>query len=362
MEYNTDTNNSLLFQTNIRLPTWNIITIVLCSFGIVLSLLTLFILIVSRNMTNKFFTLLKIYSINSLIVIINQTYVSLSTMLDSYAIWSQNYTVKFIFNYVNIPIWRFTYTFSSAMNIFITYERLTLFQNKWTFLRKTSCWKLGLISGICSLVLNIPPTMGVCVATQTYQLNNSNMPIHLYSALIKNDFYANNSLFKASLFISILLRDFGFLLTETTLNILLVIAIKAYFQRRSRVLRTSSVNNQLAYFNKTDRNNTIISFIVSFISGITHLQVLAFAIFNFFNFWEYFSNMKTDLMALSNIFNCINQSINFFFLLILNKRFRRNLLLLLPKIDIKKFKTKSKMTQIYDGKELINLETIITKL
>lgn len=317
-------------------------------------------------MNNRFFSLLKMYSLNSLIIVLNTLYFSLSALVTTHGLleWTPDFQIKFTLNYITGTVWKITYAFASIMNISIIYERIQLLRLDWTFLRTTAWWSLALVGALFSLLLNIPTSMSTQVGAKTCHSNMSNSSIILYSALINNEALLDNLIFQVSMFISVVLRDMGLLLIEVVLNILLIISIRRYYNnsRRSRVSCVVNASNQLAYLNKTERKNTIICFVVSIISGLTHLQVLTFAFFNFTNKWPV---PKTDMLFMSSIINCINQSINFFILLLLNKRFRRNCILLLPSINFKKwFKWPPRQQSIVqDGSiEMVNTHTMVTRL
>lgn len=226
-------------------------------------------------MNNRFFSLLKMYSLNSLIIVLNILYYSLSALVTTHGLleWTSNFQIKFTLNYITGTVWKITYTFASIINIFIMYERIQLLRLDWTFLRTTAWWSLALVGALFSLLVNIPTSVSTQVGAKTCHSNMSNSSIILYSALIKNDALLDNLIFKASMFMSVVLRDIGLLLIEVVLNILLIISIRRYHNSR-RVICAVNASNQLAYLNKTERKNTIICFIVSIISGLTRLQVL----------------------------------------------------------------------------------------
>jgi hypothetical protein len=117
-------------------------------------------------MNQRFLVCLKFYSINSLMVNLNDMITCLFYFIKIENIYRFNgldfyENSSFVFYYTNfyLTIWSIVYTFGGFMDIYIIYGRIQIFYPKLTFLKETSISMFSFIILIFCILINIPINM-----------------------------------------------------------------------------------------------------------------------------------------------------------------------------------------------------------
>ena len=329
--------------------------------GIILNSISVFIFAFSKNTSTKFLQFLKFYSFNSLGIS------TLDFLFVSTYLWSDHTAYKYnesvyyekkeylIIYIIYINCWSFLYTFSGILDIFIVYERIQIYLSHLKFLRKMSAGTISFVVLFYSLIINIP----LDISSTTFQKNisiDTTEPITLYSYALREFYY--NEFFLLFLFLSNFIRDIISFIVEIILNIILIVTMTRFYKTRM----TISIQNLSTFaFKRTDVNNSKIAFLMNFVSALFHIITFSFMIL---------LNLSTDAyFFVSKIFAVIfslRHALNIFLFLKLNKKFRRNFYVLIPKCLLKlknKRRTVRPSSSIqYKSCEHVNLESITTYL
>ena len=333
--------------------------------GIILNSISVFIFTFSHNSSSKFLKFLKYYSFNSLAISLNDflyTVIYISSNIVVYRIdtkWLHEKKEFFQILLIYMNLWAFLYTISGILDLFIVYERIQIYLQDLKFLRNKSASVISLGVLLYSLVINIP----VGIARKTYHNRISTDPeesIDLYSYGLRQFKY--NDIFLTSIFIVNFIRDIVNFIAEVILNIILIVTMTRYYKKRI-VINVQNPNTFV--FRRTDINNSKIALFMNFISSIFHIITFSLVILlRCVSFDVY--KIVTQIVGL--MFT-LRHSINFFLFLKLNKKFRRNFYVLIPKCFKIKFRKrrviapKNEQTYtIFTKSEHINLQSITTYL
>ena len=322
--------------------------------GSLLNLLSLFIFIFSNNMNTKFLRYLKYYLINSLCITVNYLLVILAAIivlgsqtknghkldLDHHLI--SNYNFVFYSRYIFLPVWTISYTFGSLLDIMISYERILMYLPKMKFLRNMNIYVYLLIMFIISCLINLPANLSREIKAMTLNLNGT-LNITVYKTGPRNFFYKD--IFTGALYASTFLRDILTLIVELVISVFLVITIVKFYNKKKRVLNEDDVNSDPIIFRKTDMNNSKITLFICFFSSFNHIGVFLLLISLFF-----LESAYNTLYSIFGISFLLRHCLNFFILIKLNKKFKRNLIRLTPE-SLKLWLRKPKIKPIITTKQ-----------
>ena len=325
-----------------------------------------------KNLKSNFFQFLKYYSINSMLIHLNDLIMCASFSINQYNyiyesnIYVTSYAYTIYYSHIYLVVWSVCYSFSGILDMFIIYERLQLYNSKFKFLLNTSACKISLFVLLISIFINIPINISRQSTQKMFSINSSNLMLYKYDSTR----FTDNKIFLIFVFMNNFIRDVLTLFVEVFLNGALFFSIKSFFKRKiTLTAKNSNQTNLNLNLRLIERRNSEISVFLSILSSLTHL--LTFSVF----VSSKLDNQNNTIMSsgmLPALFNALKNSINFFIFLLLNKQFRQHLLKLIAKINVNNSKIKTlqieadprkiQIVPINTFKENINMETICTKL
>lgn len=302
-----------------------LVVLVFSTLGIIFNLISTFILTFSNNSTTKFLQFLKFYSINSFLI-------SLNDFINIICFFSTNsivykfdkksfYKADILNNYIiYLNIWAVIYSISGILDIFIVYERIQQYTQFLKFLRNKTAGKITFGVVLYSIVINIPIGIG---RTECHEnITISNKSIDVYSYCLRR--FPYNSYFVLSILISNFIRDIISLIIEVTLNVILIVTMIRFYKARMMI----NVQNFNTFaFKRTSINNSKIALFMNFVSSVFHVTTFFFIIIRQYSSVDTY-NYISKIFAIVYSFR---HSLNFFLFLKLNKKFRRNFYVIVPK-------------------------------
>lgn len=152
-----------------------------------------------------------------------------------------------------------------------------------------------------------------------------NKTVPLYNLGIRHFEY--NRMFTVCLYVSTALRDILTLVVELVITIFLLVTVIRFADRKLKILKKEDESNsQLYIFRKTEFNNSKISLLICFVSSFTHVCTFLVLVSLFFLSVSIYS----AIAILVGFLFVIRHSMNFFILIRLNKKFKRNCIRLMP--------------------------------
>lgn len=134
--------------------------------GIILNTLNIIILS-SKNFKEKFNKYLNIYSLNSLILNLNDL-IFYSLYFVPNDDFKYLYSFAFFYSHIYLVIWSISYSFAGVLDIFIIYERIQQFNPSIKFLlKKKACVISSWVLAYC-IVINIPLNLSRKVTLGTF--------------------------------------------------------------------------------------------------------------------------------------------------------------------------------------------------
>lgn len=326
--------------------------------GSLLNALSLFIFIFSNNMDTKFLRLLKCYIVNSLVVTVNHfvlftllAFITSSPLTNrniyyNRTIMSNSLQFTQYYSYIFLPVWTLSYTYGSLLDITIVYERILMYSPKIKFMRNVQIYFYLLVFLLLSCVINLPANLSRDIYSLAMNLTNTPINDTIVVYTIKKRIFYYNDLFTVCLYTSTFMRDILTLVIEIAVTIKLLITIyRFYDKKREKVAMTSAeaiksiseLNSDPIIFRRTDMRNSQITLYICFISFVSHVGSFSALIVLYFNH----SDLHTYTIGFFGFFFLVRHSVNFFLFLKLNKKFKRNFIILLPKcMKIKRQKKK----------------------
>lgn len=357
-ESHNSTDCQVIRQTLLPELSFSFTFIVITLTGSLLNALSLFIFIFSNNMDTKFLRLLKCYIVNSLVVTVNHFVLfTLLAFITSSPLTNRNiyYNGKMMSNslqftqyysYIFLPVWTISYSYGSLLDITIVYERILMYLPKLKFMRNVQIYVYLLVFLLLSCVINLPANFSRDIYSLAMNLTNSPLNDTIVVYTIKKRIFHYNDLFTVCLYASTFMRDILTLVIEIAVTVILLITMyRFYNKKRETVARTSteaisSINEQSSdaiIFRRTDMRNSQITLYICFISFVSHVGSFLALIVLYFNH----SDLYTYIVGFFGFFFLIRHSVNFVLFLKLNKKFKRNFVILLPKcMKIKRQKKK----------------------
>lgn len=306
--------------------------IALFSFaGLVLNLISVFILTIAIDTKNNFFQLLNHFTLNSLAINILELtssiiYISIPQYVyeipnlenHNLDLYCDNYEAVFYMIYIYFSMRQVLFLFAGVFDIIIVYERVQLYNPKWkTFLAAKPAIQLSFYVMLFCLFINFSGFFARRIDTKTIFIidNNRTVLVHAY----RNSEYSYKKIYNWFLFASNFIKDIFTLIFEIFINILLILALKVYRKQKTRLQRT--VLKKRSIFTKEDLGMVKTALLLSFFSAILHL-------FNFGTFLaKQFDTTPNQIYyiligILGSLLILIRHSINFFIFLNFNKRFQ----------------------------------------
>ena len=340
--------------------------------GFLLNSICVAIFCCEKNLKSNFFQFLKYYSINSILIHLNDLAMCASFSVNQYNyiyesnIYITSYAYTIYYSHIYLVVWSVCYSFSGILDIFIVYERLQLYNSKLKFLLNTSACKISLFVFLISIFINIPINISRQSTDKMLSINSSTLMLYKYDS----NRFTDNKIFLIFVFMNNFIRDVLTLFVEIFLNGALFFSIKSFFKRKKTLTgKNSNQINLSLNLRSIERRNSEISVFLSILSGLTHL--FTFSVFVL----SKLKNQNNTIMSsgmLPALFNALKNSINFFIFLLLNKQFRQHFLKFIAKINGKNSKTKILQIEADPGRiqivpintfhQSINIETFCTKL
>jgi hypothetical protein len=164
----------------------------------------------SLRLKSRFLQNLKLYSTNSLLLILNDlisciAYIALNTSVWQFNSLSffDNSTFTFYYFYIYSPIWNVLYTFGGLffsdfysillsfnlilfifkgiMDMLIVYTRIQILYPRLKFLAKVSVYKISAVILLICVVINIPINLGKQVVKERFNLgSNTTLVLETY--------------------------------------------------------------------------------------------------------------------------------------------------------------------------------------
>ena len=348
----------------------------LSAIGVILNSLCVFIFKFSKNMEEKFLILLRHYSFNSLLFNFNVFMVQLVALcLPAFAFnWNEtgiyfidNYSFVLYYTYIYQNIWAILYTYAGILDIFIVYERILLYKPSVNFMRKQTARNISFYVFIFSIIINIPVIYSRQTKEYLLLLDDKEITVYRHGTRDLNE----NIIILVVTYLANFFRDITTCIIEITINIYLILAMFDYYRNKQSVLNRANNTDQITanniiVFRKSDINNSRIAMFICFCSSLSH--ILVFSILIIFIFADF--KVYIIYAYCIGLFFVIRHSLNFLIFLKLNKKFRRNFLVLVPNwMKIKNLGNGSS-TNWYNfyfcrrnvNLELVNQETVMTRL
>ncbi len=270
--------------------------------GLFFNSICVYVFYFTPSMNSRFITSLKIYSINSLLISLSDFINSLFFLICNRIIWVYNDTLYFTmpehifyYTYIYIPIWTILYTIGSSLDIFIVYGRIQVLCPKLKFLGKICAYKISVLIIVLSILINLPPNLGRQLDKLTLNLEKNqtlflskygNTLTHIildffrflfvvkfcekkHSLHIGPSSYTNDYNFKQLVVASNSIRDFGIVLVEVGMNIVLFVMLRSYNARMVEI--TMSYQEKARNNNKL--KNITIAIVLCFLSIVHHAVV-----------------------------------------------------------------------------------------
>lgn len=300
-------------------------------FGLILNLVAIYIFSIAIQTKNKFFQLLNYFTINSLLINMFEltfsiTYIFIPSVVfeipnltnQKLDLYVKNHAALFYMIYIYFSVRQVLFLFAGVFDIFIVYERVQLYNPKWKFLDKKSAIKLALYTILFCLIINVCSFIARRIEPRTISIMELNQTLEVYAYEDSN--YDYQEIYDWFLMISNIVKDIITLVFEIIVNILLILALKAYRKQKIR-LQTAKTVKQKSIFTKEDFGMVKTALLLSFFSAMLHLL-------NFGTFLakKYDTTSNQIYYILIGIFGTtlilIRHSINFFIFLNFNKKFQ----------------------------------------
>lgn len=298
--------------------------------GITLNSISVFIFSYSSDMKNKFFQLLKVFSISCLVVSFNELfisgfYISLyrtkirynlnGRMLDTSSIG------VFIFTYIYIGIRQIFSLYGGVLDLVIINERIQLYNPKWKFLAKKTAFQLAFYVLIFCVAINIPSIISKDIYSFNLELVEFNKTITMFDYEPRK--FNNQIVFDWILATFIFIRDIIALALDITFTILLISALVNYKKQKMAVVRSTGTNKVI--YKKEDIDAVRTALFLVFLSAFAH--IINFSIHIIYRLDTTPNKFIYVLVGMTgNFLITTRYSFNFFIFLKLNKIFKNNFL------------------------------------
>lgn len=288
--------------------------------GILLNILSFFILKNDRFKSTPIFGYLKIYSLNSSIISL-LILINVLTSTYNYFDISYKYEANFFNCYVLNALLTTAHIYSAVLDIYISLDRLFNFFTSLNKFKKLSYKTVCFILFIVCLVINCPiflmfePTM---------------LPVNLDGKTITIIYIFGTSKFGKSeigeilSFLIYFIRDVVTLVLEVVLNLVSVALLKKRVSMKQSFKKSNSSFNSLSvvesskkFLNRVNKNLTLMVFAMCILSALMHISFIGCV----FMYTLKVSNSTSGVCFLSRFTMSMKHFSNFFFFLIFNTLF-----------------------------------------
>ena len=281
--------------------------------SLLLSIFSLFILLKAPFFASNFFSYMRLYVANCLILSV----VGLTTILASthrYFSITNTYEAVFYCNYIFVLAQSTLFLFSNCIEICLAVERsLYLLPRGFSKIKLISFKKFFFILFIICILVNLPLIFSFEPAFADIQLdqNNKNKIIIWHNVPTAFSFSLAGQIF---FYLGYLFRDILPMILKIITNSTLVYLVGKYVKNKQRI-RTDVVGSGLVNF---DRKQTYIALVMNVFSLVEH----TLHVYSLFLFFEANYFLGTLVIAFGIIFIAIKHLLIFFTLLVLNRLFR----------------------------------------
>ena len=266
--------------------------------GFVFNLICAFIFS-NKNFNSKFYKILRIYSLNSCLLNLNDFVMFFSAVIN-FKEFTVSYKASFYICYVYVTIAVTLYTFGGIFDIVIVLERLSILSNKFKYLEKWTPGKLAIIVMISSLFINIP-----LINTPFFYRRFGTIIIHL----------------------NLLIRDILTLIVEIALNLLSLFYLKRLLVNKKKLTLQNQL--KLSLIDKIDENSTKMVVLMCTLAAFVHFCV----------YYSWIISRKDKMNSkmigvIAFLIATIKFSLNFLIFYFYNQNFKDNVNKLFLKIRI----------------------------
>ena len=307
----------------------------LALLGVILNLISFVVFNLKDFRDQPLYSYLRIFTLNSILIEGLQSTVILAKAY-KYFDFANTYAALFYYSYLYKPILSTGYFYGTVLDVLITLERISQLNKKFTILKKASPLLLCLISLLFCIIINIPFFM---INNFSY-LDVKTSPIQFFRLFYYTySNFANNFVGKVLTYIVYGIRDAITLVAQFVFGIILIVLVKSYSNRRSRLFNftgaptpdQSSLNSERAKstannetrnrVSKIDRKVTLMVLFMCALSSVEHLFVLVSIVY----FYFYENSFGHMLSVIADFTIIIKGLSNFFFFFMFNQHFRDKL-------------------------------------
>lgn len=234
--------------------------------GFVFNLICAFIFS-NKNFNSKFYKILRIYSLNSCLLNLNDFVMFFSAVIN-FKEFTVSYKASFYICYVYVTIAVTLYTFGGIFDIVIVLERLSILSNKFKYLEKWTPGKLAIIVMISSLFINIPLIFSRQPIKIAIKLNETQI-IYFYNYINTPFFYRRFG--TIIIHLNLLIRDILTLIVEIALNLLSLFYLKRLLVNKKKLTLQNQL--KLSLIDKIDENSTKMVVLMCTLAAFVHFCV-----------------------------------------------------------------------------------------
>ena len=274
---------------------------------------SIFILLKRPFFASNFFSYMRLYVANCLILSVVSLTAILATTRRFFTI-SNTYEAAFYSNYVYTTAENCLILFSSAIEICLFVERiLYLLPSSFQRVKLLSFKKFFFILFIICIAINMPVIFLLDLAHANIQLDsNTQFRIWYFESTV----FSTRLTGQVFIYFVYAFRDILPMIFKLVLNSFSVYLVRKYVKnKRSITTQTESVNSQMVNF---DRKQTYIALVMNTLSLLEHLLCIASYVLFFFYYFE----LSYFIYVIAFLFIAIKHSLIFFILLALNNLFR----------------------------------------
>ncbi len=196
------------------------------------------------------------------------------------------------------------------------YERIGIYNNYWSFLSNRSARVISLSVLAFCITANMSIFFSVTIAQLQFPFR-SNSSLTLCRIELRKSLTV-----QILIHINYFVVDMLTLIADIIINVILVVVVIQYCNRRITLNYINLERNVI--FSKAALNNSKVAFINCFFSALFHT-------FNYFIAVVFITDQRVSYILIFIFVSNIRHSFNIFIFLSLNKKFKKNLIILIPK-------------------------------
>ena len=281
--------------------------------SLILSILTLFILRKDSFNASNFFTYMRLYVLNCLILSIFSPTIVIGYTRNFFSI-TNTYEAVFYSNYIFMAAEIALVLFSSCIEICLVVERiLYLLPRRYMRIKCLGFKRFFFILFICSFLVNFPSIFLFEPAYADVQLDENTIFRIWYAGIASFSFSLTGQILN---YLGYLLRDILPMILKLILNVLSIYLVRKYVKNKQRIrATTTTAADELVNF---DRKQTYVALLMSTFSIMEHILYISSYVLYFF----YYYDLSNLVFALALLIIAIKHSLIFFVLLLFNNLFR----------------------------------------